>query len=77
MKRRKNKISEFFLLSWKKTAIALIIWILAVFLHNMVYAFIVGILKIDIADEPFFFIIAVFIIPAYFLISIIYTLIKK
>jgi hypothetical protein len=77
MKKRKNKLAEFFTLSWKKTAIVLMIWIGAVFFHNMIYAFIVGVLKIEIIDEPFFFIIAVIIIPAYFIISIIYTLIKK
>ena len=76
MKKQENKISEFFTITWKKTAIALMIWIIAVFFHNMVYAFFVGVLGIEFEDV-IFFIIAVIIIPLYFIISIIHTLIKK
>ncbi len=79
MKKNKTKKSfdKFFLLTWKKIAITLMIWIGAVFFHNMIYAFIVGVLKIEIVDEPFFFIIAVIVIPVYFIISVVYTLIKR
>jgi len=76
MKKKRMTCSEFFTLSWKKTAIALMIWIGSVFFHNMIYAFFRGIFKIEL-DEPVFFCIAVIIIPGYFLISIVYSLIKR
>ncbi|MDD5012425.1 MAG: hypothetical protein PHQ66_02145 [Candidatus Nanoarchaeia archaeon] len=75
--KRKNKFDRFFLLNWKKIFLGMIIWVGAVVLHNLTYAFIIGVLKINIVDEPFFFVIAVIFIPLYFLISIIYTLIQK
>jgi len=75
-KRFNQKLSDFFTITWKKTAIALMIWIAAVFFHNMVYAFFVGVLGIEF-EEPVLFLIAVVVIPLYFLISIIYSLIKK
>lgn len=71
-----KKLSNFFTITWKKTAIALIIWIVAVFFHNMIYAFCVGVLKVEF-EEPFFFLLATIGIPLYFIISIIYTIFKK
>lgn len=71
-----KKLSNFFIITWKKTAIALIIWIIAVFFHNMIYAFCAGVLKVEF-EEPFFFLIATIGIPFYFIISIIYTIYKK
>ena len=59
----KNKLDKFFLLSWKKIFFGLIVWVSAVVLHNLIYTFITGVLKIEIADEPFFFVIAVIVIP--------------
>ena len=75
MKKRKNKFDKFFLLSWKKIFFGLIIWIAAVVLHNLIYGFFIDVLKIEIGDEPFFFIIATIVIPIYFLIAIVYTII--
>jgi hypothetical protein len=75
-KKSVNRFDKLFLLTWKKVFLGVIAWFVAVILHNLVYAFIVGVLKIEIVDEPFFFIIAVLVIPLYFLISIVYTLIK-
>jgi len=72
----KNKISNFFILSWKKTAIALIIWTLSVFLHNIIYGFFDYFFNIKF-EEAFFFITAVIIIPLYFIISILYTFYRK
>lgn len=65
-----KKLDKWFLLSWKKTAIALIIWIGAVFFHNLVSAL------INI-EEPVFFIVSVIVIPIYFIISIIYSIFKR
>lgn len=72
----KNKLDKYFLLSWKKFFLIVIAWVVSVILHNLTYAFMVGILKMDIADEAFFFIIAIIVIPSYFLISVIYTAFK-
>ena len=86
MKKRKSKIrknifSKIFLLSWKKFFGIVIVWFLAVVLHNVVYGLGIHFGGEDFwglnGDEAFFFIIAIIIIPIYFLISIIYTLIKK
>ncbi len=75
--KRKNKFDKYFLFSWRKIAITLMIWIAAVFFHNMIYAFVVGVLKINLVDEPFFFIIAVIIIPLYIIAVTVYSLVKK
>lgn len=74
-KKKENRFDKFFLLTWKKIFIGIIAWFIAVIIHNLIYAFFMGVLNIDF-DEPFFFIIAIFVIPLYFLISIVYTLIK-
>jgi hypothetical protein len=76
----KAKISEkktpLLYITWKKTGILIILWIVAVVLHNLTYAFFLGVLGIEF-EEPVFFLIANVVIPLYFIISIIYTLYKK
>jgi hypothetical protein len=67
--RKESKIERYFLLSGKKLAYAFVAWIVAIILHNLVSA-LLGI------EEPVFFLIAVVIIPLYFLISLVYTLNK-
>ncbi|MFA5857031.1 MAG: hypothetical protein WC867_06730 [Candidatus Pacearchaeota archaeon] len=59
-------IRKYFLLDWENLSIAVIAEIISIIFHNLIY----GIFKIE---EPFFFIIAVIIIPLYVIISIIYT----
>jgi len=76
IKLKKSKKTNLFLLSWKKTGIALIVWVVAVVIHNMIYAFFVGVLGIEF-EEPVFFLFAMGVIPVYFIVSIIYTIIKK
>ena len=49
-------------------------FILAVVLHNMIYALFYSYYSRTGGDEPVFFIIAVFVIPLYFLISVGYTI---
>jgi len=56
------------LLSWKKLFFIIVLWIISVLLHNLVSA-ILGM------EEAVFFIIAVFLIPIYIIISIVYSLI--
>ena len=63
-------MKNLFLLSWKKLWLIIIIGFVSIMLHNLWYA----VFKFE---EAFFFIIVVFIIPIYFLISLIYSLIKK
>ena len=64
------KIEKFFILSWKKILLLVLIWFVAVILHNAVDV-------IFHIEEAFFFIIAIFVIPLYFMISLIYTVYKK
>jgi len=77
MKKQKKKVSKFdkwFLLTWKKTAIAIFIFILSVILHNLVYALLVNFFSQE-WDEPFFFIVAVILVPLYLIISFSYSLV--
>ena len=65
--RRTKHLDAFFLLNWRKSISIVGLWILAVVLHNAVYG-LAGF------EEPFFFLIAVLVIPAYLIASIVYTL---
>ncbi len=59
-------------LTWGRLALVALAWMLAVFLHNLIY----GLLYTRFApgwDEPVFFVIAVLVIPAYFVVASIYT----
>ncbi len=70
-------LEKYFLLNWKKVLIIIIAWILAVILHNLTYALFYDFFSSTGGDEPVFFIIAVIIIPLYFIISIVYTITHK
>lgn len=74
VKKQKYRFDKYFLLNWKKLYLVVIAWIVAVVMHNFVYGLFKAYFDAHGGDEPFFFIIAIFIIPAYFLISFIYTL---
>jgi len=63
------KSKNFFLLSWKKLWILIIAGFVSIVLHNLIS----GLMK---AEEAFFFIIVVFVIPTYFLITVLYSLIS-
>ena len=64
------KIGEFFLLTWKKVWIIVVSGFLGILLHNFWYA-IFGF------EDAVFFIYVVFVLPIYFLISVIYSLVKR
>jgi len=64
------KIKNLFLLSWKKLWIVVVGGFVSIVLHNLISALIK-------AEEPFFFVLVVFVLPAYVLIAIIYSLIYK
>ncbi len=73
-----SNLDKWFLLSWKKVAIIIIAWIASVVLHNLVYVIFSDYFNATIGgDEPFFFLIAIFVIPTYLVVSIIYTIINK
>ena len=69
------KIKNILLLSWKKLWIIVVSWFVAVLLHNLVYGLFKTYFDAHGGDEPFFFIIAIIVIPLYFIISTIYTII--
>ena len=60
---------KIFLLYIKKSLYIIIIWALSIIIHNLISKF-TGI------DEPFLTTLAIYIIPLYILISVIYTLAK-
>jgi len=68
---------KYLLLNWKRVLIIIIAWVVAVILHNLTYALFYEYFSKTGGDEPVFFIIAVIIIPLYFIIAIIYTIINK
>ena len=67
---------RYFLLTIKKTAMLGGVWLLSVLLHNAVYA-LTGFYLSSPFEEPFFFILAVVVIPLYTLVSLVYTIIRK
>jgi len=72
-----KNLDKWFLLSWKKVALILIAWIASVILHNIFYAIFYDYFNAIDGDEAFFFLIAIFVIPLYLLVSIIYTIINR
>jgi hypothetical protein len=61
---------DLFLLSWKKLVIVLVAGFISIILHN-VFSALFGL------EEAIFFIIAVLVIPIYFIISVVYTILNK
>ena len=76
MKFKKSEKTNFFLLSWKKAGVTLIIWVVAVVIHNLGGALISAIFEIEF-HEPLFFLVAVIVIPLYFIVCVVYSLIRK
>ena len=66
---KKIKYKNFFLLSWKKLWILVVFGFASIILHNLIS----GLMKVE---EAFFLIIVVFIIPVYFLIAVLFTVIN-
>ena len=66
----KNKWDKYFLLSWKKAWILVVVGFISIVLHNFWYA-LFGF------EDIVFFILAVFVIPKYFVVSVVYSLVKK
>jgi len=78
--KKENKLDKYLKLTWKKLLLIVLAWIVAVFLHGLVYGLGIYFFGKDFlgpgGDEAFFFIIAIIIIPLYFIISLIYSLVK-
>ena len=79
MKKQKKKISKlrkYFLLSGKRILLIMVAWFVCVILHNLFYALreISGI-SFSVF-EVLFFLIAILIIPLYFIFSFVYTIIE-
>ena len=68
--KKQNKYDKWFLLTWRKAWIIIILGFVSILLHNAFYA-IFGF------EEFVFLIIVIFIIPIYFIICVVYSLIKK
>ncbi|MBU4116782.1 MAG: hypothetical protein KKG94_03465 [Nanoarchaeota archaeon] len=70
LKKAQNKFDKWFLLSWRKLWIVVVTGFVSIILHNLIFA-------LFNVEEAFFFIIVVFLLPLYFIIMILYTIINK
>jgi hypothetical protein len=75
LKKNFKKYEKYFLLTWKKGLLILASWILAALLHNLIYGLFQSYFDARGGDEFIFFIIAVFIIPLYFIVCLVYSII--
>jgi len=66
----KNNLDKYLMLDLKRFLIIMGSWLVFVILHNLFFA-------IFNIEEAVFFIIAVLLIPIYFFISFIYTILRK
>lgn len=71
------KLDKYFMLSWRKLWIIVVVGFVSILLHNLVYGLFKSYFDAHGGDEPFFFIIAVILVPVYFFICLVYTLIRK
>jgi len=65
---------KLFLLSWKKLLLIPVVWIACVVLHNAIYGLFQSFFEPG-GDEPFFFLLAVVVIPLYTAICLVYSLV--
>jgi len=62
-------------LSLRRTLLIVAAWVLCVVLHNVIY----GMFRDSFGpngDEPFFFLLAVVVIPLYSVVSLVYTVVQ-
>ena len=69
-RKRENKFDKYLKLSWKKVWIVVVGGFVSILLHNLISA-IFGF------EEAVFFIIVILVIPIYFLVMIVYSLVKR
>ena len=70
MKRKKRNLDKYFLLTWKKLWIIVVIGFISIMLHNLWYA-IFG------YEDVVFFSLVIFAIPAYFIVCVSYSIAKR
>lgn len=79
-KSKKSWAEKLFYLTWRRLWIIIVGWFVAVLLHNAFYALGIYFGGENFwgqgGDEPVFFIIAVIVMPIYFIISLGYTFYK-
>lgn len=68
---------KYLLLNWKRLLVIAGAWVVAVLLHNAVYALFYGYFSRTEGDEPFFFILAIIIIPLYLIVALAYTGVRR
>lgn len=59
-------------LTLKRLLLIVAAWVLCVVMHNVIYALFRDFFGPN-GDEPFFFLLAVVVIPLYFVVSLVYT----
>ncbi len=62
------KCKDLFLISWKKLWIIVVGGFVSILLHNIISA----LLNVE---EAFFFILVIFVIPIYFLVMVVYSIV--
>jgi hypothetical protein len=70
------KLDKYLLLSWTRVLIIACAWVLSVLLHNLIYGLFYDYFRRTGGDEPIFFILAVIVVPLYFMISLLYTVVS-
>lgn len=68
-------MDKFLLLSWRKVLLIGAAWLVCVVLHNLVYAALRPVFGQE-GDEPFFFLLAVIVIPLYTAACLMYSLVR-
>jgi len=71
-----RKLDKYLLLSWIRVLIIAGAWILSVLLHNLIYGLFYDYFQRTGGYEPVLFILAVIVIPLYFIVSLVYTVIR-
>ena len=71
----RSRMDRLLRLSFKHVLLIALAWIVSVVLHNVVYGLFKGYFDRTGSDEPFFFAIALLVIPLYLIASIAYTLV--
>jgi hypothetical protein len=66
---------KLFLLTWKKLLLIPGAWLLCVILHNAIYGLFQAFFEPG-GDEPFFFLLAVVVIPIYTLACLLYSVVR-
>ena len=72
----KSKWDKWLLLTWKKAWIMVVAGFVSIMLHNLIYGLFKGWFDARGGDEAFFFILVVIVIPAYFILCVVYSLVQ-